>query len=362
MLFFQLINARHERASTVLTSNKGFEEWGGVLGDESWPRRSSTGCCTTATASTSGITATGCESTSSGCSSRWTRAARESRGEGRPGSLATRFGPDSGRSAPCVRPETPRGNRRENVRSARDALPQSVKFSVAIDTGKPRNRRPSSTWRGVYPRGRGEARVPHGEVNHAVGLSPRARGSLCGRGRPGWASGSIPAGAGEAQGRASAQAVRAGLSPRARGSPVALDHLDRFGGSIPAGAGKPMGDFTGVRAPMVYPRGRGEAQFYQPGESVGQGLSPRARGSLAVAVRRPGAHGSIPAGAGKPCHLVTHCPDLEVYPRGRGEASARLPRTSMSTGLSPLYSDNQDENLPTIRMRESPPLALGGRA
>ena len=34
MLFFQLINARHERASTVLTSNKGFEEWGTVLGDE----------------------------------------------------------------------------------------------------------------------------------------------------------------------------------------------------------------------------------------------------------------------------------------------------------------------------------------
>ena len=34
ILFFQLINARHERASTVLTSNKGFEEWGSVLGDE----------------------------------------------------------------------------------------------------------------------------------------------------------------------------------------------------------------------------------------------------------------------------------------------------------------------------------------
>ena len=31
VLFFQLINAR---ASTVLTSNNGFEEWGGVLGDE----------------------------------------------------------------------------------------------------------------------------------------------------------------------------------------------------------------------------------------------------------------------------------------------------------------------------------------
>ncbi len=34
VLFFQLINARHERASTVLTSNKGFEQWGSVLGDE----------------------------------------------------------------------------------------------------------------------------------------------------------------------------------------------------------------------------------------------------------------------------------------------------------------------------------------
>ena len=34
VLFFQLINARHERVSTVLTSNKGFEEWGNVLGDE----------------------------------------------------------------------------------------------------------------------------------------------------------------------------------------------------------------------------------------------------------------------------------------------------------------------------------------
>ena len=35
VLFFQLINARHERASTVLTSNKGFEDWGGVLGRRS---------------------------------------------------------------------------------------------------------------------------------------------------------------------------------------------------------------------------------------------------------------------------------------------------------------------------------------
>ena len=34
VLFFQLMNRRYEHASTVLTSNKAFEEWGEVLGDE----------------------------------------------------------------------------------------------------------------------------------------------------------------------------------------------------------------------------------------------------------------------------------------------------------------------------------------
>ena len=34
MLFFQLMTRRCEHASTVLTSNKDFEEWGAVFGDE----------------------------------------------------------------------------------------------------------------------------------------------------------------------------------------------------------------------------------------------------------------------------------------------------------------------------------------
>jgi len=34
MLFFQLMARRYETASTVLTSNKGFEEWGEIFGDE----------------------------------------------------------------------------------------------------------------------------------------------------------------------------------------------------------------------------------------------------------------------------------------------------------------------------------------
>ena len=34
MLFFQLMTRRYEHASTVLTLNKGFEEWGEIFGDE----------------------------------------------------------------------------------------------------------------------------------------------------------------------------------------------------------------------------------------------------------------------------------------------------------------------------------------
>jgi DNA replication protein DnaC len=34
VLFFQLMSRRYEHASTVLTSNKGFEEWGEVFGDD----------------------------------------------------------------------------------------------------------------------------------------------------------------------------------------------------------------------------------------------------------------------------------------------------------------------------------------
>ena len=34
ILFFQLVNRRYEHASTVLTSNRGFEQWGEILHDE----------------------------------------------------------------------------------------------------------------------------------------------------------------------------------------------------------------------------------------------------------------------------------------------------------------------------------------
>jgi DNA replication protein DnaC len=34
MLFFQLMSRRYETASTALTCNKGFDDWGEILGDD----------------------------------------------------------------------------------------------------------------------------------------------------------------------------------------------------------------------------------------------------------------------------------------------------------------------------------------
>ncbi len=64
--FFTLVSARYERGSIILTSNKGFGEWGDLWGTPSSPRRCWTGYCTTATCSTSGGRASGQGETPSG--------------------------------------------------------------------------------------------------------------------------------------------------------------------------------------------------------------------------------------------------------------------------------------------------------
>ena len=95
-----------------------------AAGELSRRRRSSTGCCTIATSSTSGATATGCGSISTGCDPRRTNGVRESHRDRRPRSVAAR------------------GHQRKNVPAARQLSPrsvqfsvaQSVQFSVAIDT------------------------------------------------------------------------------------------------------------------------------------------------------------------------------------------------------------------------------------
>ena len=121
VLFFQLINARHERASTVLTSNRGFEEWGLRGMGERARRRGHGG---------------GAHRPPAAPLPHRQHPRQQLPDEGTPGppavriggspggrivtdapcGAATRFRSTSGRSAPCVQPETRGvGNQRENV-------------------------------------------------------------------------------------------------------------------------------------------------------------------------------------------------------------------------------------------------------
>ena len=61
-LFFQLVNARYEKGAMILTSNRGFAEWGEVFGDPSSPPRCSTACSITPSSSRSKAPAIACAS------------------------------------------------------------------------------------------------------------------------------------------------------------------------------------------------------------------------------------------------------------------------------------------------------------
>ena len=208
---------------------------------------------------------------------------------------------DSGPSPRARGSPDPRGCRLVTVRS------------IPAGAGKPPNTSTPSTTRRVHPRGRGEASVEIDAVIGQLGPSPRARGSRPGRRQAPRASGSIPAGAGRLHGagkpspcrmrcscrtvhprgrgeaamEAPAPRLRLGPSPRARGSLELRGHAGPEGGSIPAGAGKPCTTRTRCRASRVHPRGRGEAQWPEFLGKFSEGPSPRARGSLPLALPPP---------------------------------------------------------------------------
>jgi DNA replication protein DnaC len=65
-LFFQLVNARYEKGAMILTSNRGFAEWGEVFGDPVG-RLSWTGFFTTRSSSRSKVRVTVCANTPTSC-------------------------------------------------------------------------------------------------------------------------------------------------------------------------------------------------------------------------------------------------------------------------------------------------------
>ena len=90
-----------------------------------------------------------------------------------------------------------------------------------------------------------------------------------------------------------------GLSPRGRGKPTRVFHPQLSVRSIPAWAGETQAEPPQTIVLGVYPRvGGGNATSVQQLTSA-QGLSPRGRGKLQLAVPQVHHPGSIPAWAGE---------------------------------------------------------------
>ena len=87
--------------------------------------------------------------------------------------------------------------------------------------------------------------------------------------------------------------------------------------------------------PEVYPRPRGEATARRRCCRCPSGLSPPTRGSLVVADLVLEPEGSIPAHAGKPGPGIRSPVPTGVYPRPRGEAADELALALRADGLSP---------------------------
>ena len=151
------------------------------------------------------------------------------------------------------------------------------------------------------------------------GLSPRTRGKLSEAGRPARRWRSIPAYAGETFGKsipiflrwvyprvrggnllmaACCSGVR-GLSPRTRGKLMVRSRPGWRGRSIPAYAGETSARGQSRGYPTVYPRVRGGNGGVRWGGVGQQGLSPRTRGKQTLNRPTLGISGSIPAYAGE---------------------------------------------------------------
>ncbi len=171
----------------------------------------------------------------------------------------------------------------------------------------------NSTSRSI-PACAGEPRLPAG-VDSRDRVYPR----VCGGATP--FSGFLPA--------------HLGLSPRVRGSRRAVGAGVAGLGSIPACAGEPAPSSPRRRMASVYPRVCGGARPPRRRAAADRGLSPRVRGSRAMAGRQIGPTGSIPACAGEPGTIGRRLAFQSVYPRVCGGAACPPLRVAQLLGLSP---------------------------
>ena len=231
----------------------------------------------------------------------------------------------------------------------------------------------------VYPRVCGGT-GPVGVYRHTdEGLSPRVRGNLVLVLTDPSLQGSIPACAGEPPGTSPTGRRRrvyprvcggtsgfehtsfslSGLSPRVRGNHVSQQPRGDHPGSIPACAGEPSGFLFDITRLRVYPRVCGGTFTASSPSAALQGLSPRVRGNLRVAIGAIEVAGSIPACAGEPAARMGEGHRRRVYPRVCGGTPARRWLSLASPGLSPRVRGNHADDRHICARRGSIPACAG---
>ncbi len=137
----------------------------------------------------------------------------------------------------------------------------------------------------------------------------------------------------------------AGLSPLARGTRHDAGRLPVEPRFIPAGAGNTSRPRAGRRRTAVYPRWCGEHRV----QSLVNGLSPLARGTLYAAQQYPQPARFIPAGAGNTKISLVAFILVAVYPRWRGEHRRGFRPARPHHGLSPLARGTLPMSAPATR-------------
>ena len=187
----------------------------------------------------------------------------------------------------------------------------------------------------VHPRGRGEQGQSVGPVARFIGSSPRARGTGHPGAQCWQLQRFIPAGAGN-RCRCGTTRCRCSVHPRGRGEQatscwVAMSSL-RF---IPAGAGNRLEEPPPPPPFSVHPRGRGEQKGGSIGLIGLNGSSPRTRGTVWSAAPSSYPWRFIPADAGNRIGGSGSTAPPSVHPRGRGEQQHNLLELLIGNGSSP---------------------------
>ena len=129
--------------------------------------------------------------------------------------------------------------------------------------------------------------------------------------------------------------LHAGLSPRVRGK-RSRDHAERNPHrSIPACAGEARTTAGSYTEWTVYPRVCRGSPGTSTSTSGGYGLSPRVRGKRGAGFAAQAAHRSIPACAGEAADTPAIDFVAEVYPRVCGGSEYQSPKPDVGEGLSP---------------------------